>query len=138
MIFKVQYGHGVKPVKTIMSVGQCDPDHFMIAKFLNSNFECNIIRINSTDEAIDALLNLSVDYVLINRKLDIDYTDGILLIEKMKNDSRLKDIPVSIISNYPEFQEEAVKFGAIRGFGKAELSLTKTKEQVAKILNLTV
>ncbi len=33
----------------------------------------------------------------------------------------LKNIPVMIISNYTAAQEEAVKAGAIKGFGKNQL-----------------
>ena len=64
------------------------------------------------------LQNQSVDFVLVNRKLDVDHTDGTILIEKMQKDSKLRQIPIMLISNYQESQEEAVGLGAVRGFGK--------------------
>lgn len=71
-------------MKTIMSVGQCNPDHNALSNFMTRNLECNIIRIDSTEEAIEALRKQSVDLVLVNRKLDVDYTDSTILIERMK------------------------------------------------------
>ena len=118
-----------------MSVGQCNPDHNAIARFLNSLFECKIIRISTTEEAIESLKEEKVDLVLVNRKLDMDYTDGMILIEKMQKDLILKDIPVMLISNYPEYQEEAMKLGARRGFGKSELQLEESKNRVANVLS---
>lgn len=123
-------------MKTIMSVGQCNPDHSMLANFLTKNFECNIIRIDSTDEALSALQNQNVDLVLVNRKLDVDYTDGTILIEKMQKDTKLRKISIMLISNYPESQEEAVRLGAVRGFGKLEYHSEDTIKRVAKTLKV--
>ncbi len=126
-------------MKKILSVGQCNPDHSSIKTFLTRNFECDVIRIDSTEQAITELQNNSYDLVLINRKLDIDYTDGTILITKMKSIENFKSIPVMLISNYPEFQEEAVLLGAVYGFGKAELGKEIAVERVAKILqNISV
>ena len=123
-------------MKTIMSVGQCNPDHNALANFLTKNFECKIIRIDSTEEALTALQNQNVDLVLVNRKLDIDYSDGTILIEKMQKDSKLKLIPVMLISNYPESQEMAVGLGAVRGFGKLEYQSEETIKRIAQTLDV--
>lgn len=121
-------------MKTIMSVGQCNPDHSALASFLTKNFECKIIRIDSTEEAISALQKESVDLVLVNRKLDIDYTDGTILIDKMQQDVNLKKIPIMLISNYPESQEEAVSLGAKKGFGKLEFQSEESVKKVREAL----
>lgn len=122
-------------MKKVMSVGQCNPDHNSISAFLKGNFECEIVRIDSTDEAIEELLKNQYNLVLVNRKLDIDYTDGTILIKKMQEIESLKKIPIMLISNYPEYQEEAIKLGAVRGFGKSELTLPGSKEEASKYLN---
>ena len=120
-----------------MSVGQCNPDHFALSDFLKRNFSCDVIRIDSTEEALEKLKLEKVDLVLVNRKLDIDYTDGTILIEKMKEDQNLKSIPIMLVSNYPEYQEEAVSKGAILGIGKQEFhkaeSIEKFKDVLEKI-----
>lgn len=123
-------------MKKIMSVGQCNPDHNALANFLTKNFECNIIRIDSTEDAVTALQNQSVDLVLVNRKLDVDYTDGTILIEKMQKDSKLKQIPIMLISNYLESQEEAIRLGAVKGFGKLEYQSEETIKRVAETLKV--
>ncbi len=121
-------------MKKVMSVGQCNPDHFALSEFLKRNFECDVIRIDSTEEALEKLNSEKVDLVLVNRKLDIDYTEGTILIEKMKESDNLKSIPVMLISNYPEYQEEAVKKGAIYGIGKLEYFKPKSVEKFKNIL----
>ncbi|MCX8000411.1 MAG: response regulator [Leptospiraceae bacterium] len=121
--------------KRIMSVGQCNADHQLIKNFLEKNFECDIVRIDSKEEALLELQRNNYDLVLVNRKLDIDYSDGILLIQTIKETETLKNIPVMLVSNYKEYQDEAVRLGAVYGFGKAELSKEETKEKIAKALN---
>ncbi len=121
-------------MKKIMSVGQCNPDHFAIKNFLEKNFNCEIVRIDSTREALEALEKEHFDLVLVNRKLDIDYTDGTILIQEMKSNPAFSKIPVMLISNYPEYQQEAVKLGAVLGFGKAEIGKTETIQKLKAAL----
>jgi two-component system chemotaxis response regulator CheY len=123
-------------MKKIMSVGQCNPDHFSIKNFLEKNFNCQVVRIDSTREALEALQKEHFDLVLVNRKLDIDYTDGTILIQEMKANPAIKNIPVMLISNYPEYQQEAVKLGAILGFGKSQIGSLDAIEKVKLALGL--
>ncbi|MCB1141741.1 MAG: response regulator [Leptospiraceae bacterium] len=123
-------------MKKIMSVGQCNPDHFSIANFINSFLEAEIIRIDSTEEAIERLASEKVDLVLVNRKLDLDYTDGTILIEKMQKDEQFKSIPVMLISNFPEYQEEAKKMGAVQGFGKSDLGKPETIDLIQRTIGV--
>lgn len=119
-----------------MSVGQCNSDHLSIKTFLEKNFDCEVIRIDSTAEALEELKKSKYDLVLVNRKLDADYSDGTILIQAIKQDTKLRPIPIMLISNYPEYQEEAVKLGALYGFGKAELNKEETKQKVQQALSL--
>lgn len=122
--------------KKIMSVGQCNADHESIKSFLENHFECNVVRIDSKEEALLELRKTHYDLVLVNRKLDIDNSDGILLIQAIQEATDLKNIPVMLVSNYKEYQEEAVRLGAVYGFGKAELSKDETKKKIEKALKL--
>jgi two-component SAPR family response regulator len=121
-------------MKKVMSVGQCNPDHYALSGFLTKNFSCSVVRIDSTEEAIENLQKDSYDLVLVNRKLDIDYTDGTILIEKMKSHPSLKNIPIMLISNYPEYQDEAIKLGAVKGIGKLEYGSSESVEKFKNIL----
>ena len=75
-----------------------------------------------------------VDLILINRKLDIDYSDGIEILRYLKSDSNYASIPVMLITNYPEHQQQAMELGAELGFGKLELNKPETHRQLAKFL----
>ena len=42
-----------------------------------------------------------------------------------------------LVSDLPEAQEEAVRLGALRGFGKPKLESTETEELLREVLNCT-
>jgi CheY-like chemotaxis protein len=107
--------------KTVLSVGQCVPDESSLKRFLKANFDVQITTADTAAEAIDRLRQQKYDLVLINRKLDADYTDGTEILRTIKADVALRDTPVMIVSNYPEYQDAAVQLEAEYGFGKAEL-----------------
>lgn len=85
---------------------------------------------------MQALQDNQVDLVLINRKLDADYSDGMDILNAIKADAALAEIPVMLVSNFPEWQEKAVAAGATYGFGKAELSADETVQRVRGTLDL--
>ena len=72
--------------------------------------------------------------VLVNRKLDRDYSDGIEIIRQLKADDSLQDVPVMLITNFPEHQDEAEKAGALRGFGKLEFDDPQTLAKLEPLL----
>ncbi|GIX42245.1 MAG: transcriptional regulator [Leptospiraceae bacterium] len=125
--------------KVVMNVGQCFPDHLSIKKLFDK-LGVELEKIDIPEEVIKLLKENKNKYalVLINRKIDLDYSNGIDLIKKIKNDPDIKDIPVMLVSNYKEAQEEAVRYGALYGFGKAELDNEETKEKILNALNLKI
>lgn len=119
--------------KTVLSVGQCRPDAAAILHYLNSNFDAKVVNADLADEALAALKDHPIDLVLINRKLDADGTDGLEILKSIRSGVK-RDVPVMLVSNYPDWQEKAVEMGAVRGFGKAELNLPVTRERIAAVL----
>jgi two-component system, response regulator, stage 0 sporulation protein F len=107
--------------KAVLSVGQCVPDESSLERFLNANFDVRIITADTAPDALDLIRKSTFDLVLINRKLDADYTDGTEILRLIKADDVISATPVMIVSNYPEYQDAAVQMGAVYGFGKAEL-----------------
>lgn len=83
-----------------------------------------------------ALREHTIDLVLINRKLDADYSDGMEILKAIKQDEVLSAIPVMLVSNFAEWQEKAVEAGAVYGIGKAELSSADATERVREALGL--
>jgi DNA-binding response OmpR family regulator len=120
--------------KRILDVGQCDPDHSSLSRFLKSHFDVQIDRAHLLEDALDLLRANSYDLVLINRKLDKDYSDGMRILMTIKADESLSAVPVMIVSNYPDAQEAAVAAGAELGFGKAELNESRSVERVRVVL----
>ena len=120
--------------RTVLSIGQCRPDSAAIRHFLTSNFSVDVQTADDADEALSVLRSGSFDLVLINRKLDLDYSDGMEILRAMKADAALADIPVMLVSNFPDWQQKAVDAGAMQGFGKAELSSPDVVERLRGVL----
>ncbi len=121
-------------MKTVLSIGQCVPDNSTLRGYLSRNFQVNFQTAETWDEAEPMLRKQKPDLILINRKLDIDYSDGLVIIEKLKADDELNAIPVMLVSNYPEHQQSAVALGAVPGFGKLEYQKPETLAKLQAIL----
>ena len=72
--------------KKVLDVGQCGPDHATITRYLTAHFDCEIVQAHGLDDARDQLKSGDFDLVLVNRKLDADYSDGIEIIRQIKAD----------------------------------------------------
>jgi len=101
---------------------------------LTERFGVDVQPADRFDDAAAVLRTGDFALVLVNRKLDVDYSDGIDVIRGLKDDARLAGVPVMLITNYAEHQEAAVAEGAVRGFGKLELNAPETIEKLAAVL----
>ncbi len=119
--------------KRILDVGNCAPDFASISRFLTTHFDCELDQAHSLEETLSLLRAGDYDLVLVNRKLDRDYSDGIEIIKSIQADSDLSSIPVMLITNYAEHQDAAEAVGAQRGFGKLEHN-SQTAERLKPIL----
>ena len=97
--------------KRVLDVGQCNPDHSSISRLLTQHFDVEIVRAHLESDAVESLRAGPFDLVLINRKLDRDYSDGLGIIRNIRSDENLSQTSVMLVSNYPESQEEAVGSG---------------------------
>jgi response regulator RpfG family c-di-GMP phosphodiesterase len=120
--------------KRVLSVGQCYPDQFTIARAITSHFDVEVLAADSIKEAVEVLGQSSVSLVLVNRIFDADGTPGLTLVKRLKADEKTCSIPVMLVSNYPEAQQEAVNAGAIPGFGKSALAEQETVERLKEFL----
>lgn len=121
-------------MKTVLDVGNCVPDHAAIRSLVTSNFAAEVLQAHETQDTLAILRRQPVHLVLINRKLDRDYSDGIEILKQIKADPVLAAIPVMLITNFPEYQQAAVAAGAEPGFGKDELHEAATTEKLARFL----
>lgn len=121
--------------KRVLSVGQCGPDNSAIRTFLTRNFDCDFDTADAADDALARLKLGKYDLVLVNRKLDVDYSDGTDVIRALKEDPETAAVPVMLVTNYPEHQDAAIALGALRGFGKLEFGKPETRDLVAAVLD---
>lgn len=125
----------MKPRKPrVLDVGNCGYDHGKIAQMLQHEFNAEVVSADSANETLERLARETFDLVLVNRKLDHDYSDGIEIIKLLKSHPEFSGLPVMMITNYPEHQEQAVAAGALHGFGKLELSKPETQERLTAVL----
>ena len=120
--------------KRILDVGNCQPDHAAITRLLKSRCDCEVVQAHGASDALAALRAGRFDLVLVNRKLDADYSDGIEVVRQIKSDAQAKDVPVMLITNYAEHQDAAQAIGALRGFGKLEYNNPETHAKLDAVL----
>lgn len=121
--------------RTVLDVGNCGPDHSSLTKFLRSKFDVLVLQTHGASDTLQLLSDRKIDLVLINRKLDRDYSDGLDIVKLLKSGETTAQIPVMLITNYEEHQVLAMKEGAVRGFGKLELNLPETLTRLAEFLS---
>lgn len=108
--------------KRVLSVGNCGPDNARISQRLSAWFNVEISTAADHRTALAMLSERPFDLVLVNRVFDATGESGLDLIAEMKQSAELAAIPVMLISNYPEYQRQAVALGAATGFGKNDLA----------------
>ena len=120
--------------KRTLDVGNCQPDFQSITTLLTNHFDCQVTQAHAAADALAELKSERYDLVLVNRKLDCDYSDGIDVIREIKADADAADTPVMLITNFPEHQDAAEAAGALRGFGKLEFDAPETLERLRAVL----
>jgi two-component system chemotaxis response regulator CheY len=120
--------------KRVLDVGNCGVDHEAIRAMLEKSFGAEVLQADGPRDALPTLQAQTVDLVLVNRKLDQDYSDGLDIIRQIKADPQLTAVPCMLITNYVEHQQSAVKAGAEYGFGKKELYAPQTQQRLARFL----
>jgi len=120
--------------KRVLDVGNCVPDHAAIRGMFQRSFGAHVVQADGPDDALAALRKEPFDLVVVNRKLDQDYSEGLDVIKAIKADGKLASVPCMLITNYPDQQQTAVAAGAEYGFGKKELHSEETRARLARFL----
>jgi CheY-like chemotaxis protein len=107
--------------KKVLSLGQCAADNCAISHFLESSLGARVVPADTVPEALAHLRADPFDLVLVNRLLDANGASGLEFISQLKEDPALAEIPVMLVSNFPDAQKQALARGALLGFGKASL-----------------
>jgi response regulator RpfG family c-di-GMP phosphodiesterase len=120
--------------RRILSIGQCAADHYRITRTFQDHFAAEVLGADNETESAQILKQQDIDLILVNRVLDATGSSGLDVIMSLKKDSEGLVIPMMLVSNYEDAQEDAVKLGAIKGFGKAALGQPVMLSVVRRIL----
>ena len=120
--------------KRVLDVGNCGYDHASLSRLVQREFDAETEIAHSLSEALSEARTGQYALIIVNRVLDHG-GDGLGVIQALKEDEKTKDIPVMLLSNYPDYQEKAAAIGAVPGFGKSSLQEPETKSRLAKFLS---
>jgi DNA-binding NtrC family response regulator len=115
-----------------LSIGQCAADHAAISRVLADQFHTAVIPVDDEEQAAVELRRSPVSLVLVNRIFDADGRSGLDFIRRWKE--REPHVPIMLVSNYEDAQEDARQMGAVRGFGKAALGQPAMLDRVRPYL----
>ncbi|MDG2223788.1 MAG: response regulator [Rubripirellula sp.] len=120
--------------KVLLDCGNCGPDFNAIRSMAEQQFGAEVRQSHGTEDTLDLLRAGDIDLVTVNRKLDRDYSDGIDVIKAIKADPDLSSVPVMLVTNFPEHQEQAASEGCVPGFGKLAIGDPATHALLAPFL----
>jgi two-component system chemotaxis response regulator CheY len=118
----------------VLSLGQCGADHASISELLDEHFGAQVVAARTYEDALAKLRQGGFALVLVNRVLDYDGRPGLDFIDTLRSDPELKGVPVMLVSNYADAQQEALARGALPGFGKSALRRPETLGRLEKVL----
>lgn len=117
----------------VLSIGQCGFDSASLERLFEQDFSAEVESIDTARDALNAMQSRKFDLVLVNRRLDMDGSSGIALLEKLH--TQAPDVPMMLISDKPDAQDEAVAKGALPGFGKSALRNPETVQRIREALS---
>jgi CheY-like chemotaxis protein len=117
--------------KKVLSAGQCNFDATQIRGLLEP-LGAKVEECSSASECKERVKESRYDLILLNRIFDKTGESGTDLIETLKT---LSQSTIMLVSNYPEFQNQAQELGAVEGFGKQDIGSPEVQERLRKLLN---
>ncbi len=121
--------------KKVILVGHCGADSSYLRMAVKaSRPDAEFLFAESDKELKHAVMD-GADLVLFNRVVDygFDSEEGIELIRLYKK--AFPAMKSMLVSNYESAQADAVKAGAMPGFGKREIGTPRVKQLLAEVLS---
>ena len=112
----------------IVLVGHCGVDAPRLEKAVSKILpRAEVISVNS-EECLQDICEEGADLLLINRQLPFGFEaeEGVELIHEIQQ--MHPDVKTMLVSDRPDAQEQALRAGAVEGFGKADLGTSKIAE----------
>jgi len=120
----------------LLSVGQCNFDEPQIQSALRQIKGVTIDSAASADQTWNCLAASRYDLILLNRIFDATGESGLELIKELKE--KFPEVAMMLVSNYPDAQNEALKLGAVQGFGKKDLKSSSPEKLVRATLRIDI
>ena len=120
-------------MKNVLIIGHCDLDNPQITSLIEKTCSAKATRLKVSKDAVGYLEKQDYDLVIINRIGAFDQESGLELIKAIKLDGCFK-MPLMMVTNYKDQMEEAIKCGAVPGYGKDKLHDKNTIEILGKYL----
>jgi DNA-binding NarL/FixJ family response regulator len=123
--------------KKVLLVGHCGPDSSYLRSAVRSALKDVDILSADDNPSLQHAMASGVELALINRELGwgFDPQSGIEMISELRN--RFPNIPLMLISNYPEAQSAAMAAGAVAGFGKSEIGKPRVGQVLKDVFSRT-
>ena len=119
---------------SVLSVGQCGLDHSVLSRYLSEHFNAEVVRVQTEADAVRRLEQTAYDLILVNRKLDVDGSDGVEIVRRLQASAQFAQCPVMLVSNYADAQSAAVEAGAALGFGKSAYDDPNVRDRLGRFL----
>jgi DNA-binding NarL/FixJ family response regulator len=117
---------------SVILVGHCGIDGPRLQREISAKLpNTDVVRCNSTAD-LDRHCEEGADLFLVNREPVGFDQDGLAIVRKVHEEH--PELKVMLVSDYPEAQEEAVKAGAMQGFGKSLMGSPELAEKVKAAL----
>src|SRR5690349_7126202 len=112
----------------ILNIGQCDFDGPQMEDLFERKLRAQVVNADNIEQAGAALEETDFDLILVNRVLANDEESGLDVIKHLREAD--VQTPMMLVSDYEEAQEQAVRRGAVHGFGKSTLTSPNTLQRI--------
>lgn len=118
--------------KRILLVGHCGVDGPRLKDELSKALPGTAVERINTESDLKSAVGDGADLLLINREPVGFEEEGLDIIKRIK--SKNPDCKVMLVSDHDDAQQQAVKAGALPGFGKSEMGSPRLAEHVKNAL----
>ncbi len=114
--------------KKVVLVGHCGPDSSYLRMAVSKAIAGATVLMADDDATLGKLVGGGVDLLLFNRQLEFGFSKetGVELIRELR--PKFPELKMMLVSNFPEAQQEAIREGALPGFGKREIGSARVAD----------
>ena|SRR5688572_25396854 len=120
--------------KKVVLVGHCGPDSSYLRMTVAAAQKGTVVVSADDEQTLTSAIEQGADLLLFNRILDYGFEEetGVELIKRLK--ATHPALRMMLVSNYADAQEDALKAGALPGFGKKELGSSRVAGMLREAL----